>query len=71
MRKSKLAVLNFFAFFFLSQLLSNSEVVTQRTFSFVVPTMLLSDLKLVEARTRNLNLHLQANSMLCLTPRPL
>ena len=38
--------------FFLSQLLSNYEVVAQRTFAFVPLTLLLSDLrKLVEART--------------------
>ena len=62
-RKSKLAVLNFFAFFFLSQLLGNYEVVAQKTFDFVPFTLLPSDLKLVEARTWYLNFYLRANSM--------
>ncbi|XP_074628340.1 uncharacterized protein LOC141886180 [Acropora palmata] len=44
------------------QLLSYYEVVAQRTFAFVPRTLFLIDLKLVEAITEYLNLHLQANS---------
>ena len=37
---------------------NNYEVVAQKTFAFVPPTLLLTDLqKLVEARTWYLNLH--------------
>ena len=60
---SCLAVLNFFAFFFLSRLQSNNEVVAKRTFAFLPPTLSPSDLKLVEARTWYLNLNLRANSL--------
>jgi len=62
-RRLKLAVLNFFAFFF--QLLSNYEVVAQNTFAFVPPALLLSDLKLVEARMWYLNMHLQGHYEQC------